>query len=525
MLANDVLSLLQVNSFRLSNLANGEWITTTKSHTGLVSPLNGMTIVEYPDTQVNETDAFLKGLRLCPKSGLHNPFKNVQRYQMLGEVSFKVATYLSNPQIADYFARLIQQVMPKSYTQCMGEVEVTRQFLKNFSGDQVRFLAEGRTTPGDHLGQQPQDYQWPFGPVIIIAPFNFPLEIPALQLMGALYMGNRPLIKPATKVGVVTEQFLRLLHICGLPKEDVDLIHCSGSVMYKLLKRARNNIRLVQFTGSSEVAEALSTLVKGKIKIEDAGFNWKIIGPDVINSYADLDYITWQCDQDAYAASGQKCSAQSILFSHINQGSTLITALKQLANKRKLDNLTIGPVLTWTTEEMLAHIEKLSKIPGVELIFGGKPLKNHKIPECYGAIEPTAVFVPLESIANSFDDFRLATKEVFGPVQVITTYENSEIPIVLELCERMNNHLTAAVVSRDQEFIDHIIASTVNGTTYAGIRARTTGAPQNHWFGPSGDPRGAGIGTPEAIRLTWSSTRCINRDTGPIDHSKELVQS
>lgn len=23
------------------------------------------------------------------------------------------------------------------------------------------------------------------------------------------------------------------------------------------------------------------------------------------------------------------------------------------------------------------------------------------------------------------------------------------------------------------------------------------GAPQNHWFGPAGDPRGAGIGTPE----------------------------
>ena len=42
-----------------------------------------------------------------------------------------------------------------------------------------------------------------------------------------------------------------------------------------------------------------------------------------------------------------------------------------------------------------------------------------------------------------------------------------------------------------------MLAHTVNGTTYAGIRGRTTGAPQNHWFGPSGDPRGAGIGTPE----------------------------
>jgi 1-pyrroline-5-carboxylate dehydrogenase len=63
----------------------------------------------------------------------------------------------------------------------------------------------------------------------------------------------------------------------------------------------------------------------------------------------------------------------------------------------------------------------------------------------------------------------------------------------------MSHHLTAAVVSNDAIFVDNILGKTVNGTTYHGLRARTTGAPQNHWFGPAGDPRGGGIGTPEAI--------------------------
>ena len=40
---------------------------------------------------------------------------------------------------------------------------------------------------------------------------------------------------------------------------------------------------------------------------------------------------------------------------------------------------------------------------------------------------------------------------------------------------------------------------------------RTTGAPQNHWFGPAGDPRAAGIGTIEAIRMVWSCHRCATR--------------
>ena len=29
----------------------------------------------------------------------------------------------------------------------------------------------------------------------------------------------------------------------------------------------------------------------------------------------------------------------------------------------------------------------------------------------------------------------------------------------------------------------------MRGTTYVGEKARTTGAPQNHWFGPCGDPK------------------------------------
>lgn len=82
--------------------------------------------------------------------------------------------------------------------------------------------------------------------------------------------------------------------------------------------------------------------------------------------------------------------------------------------------------------------------------------------------------------------------------------------------QRMDHHLTAAIVSKDSDFQQKLLANTVNGTTYCGIRARTTGAPQNHWFGPAGDPRGAGIGSPEAIKLVWSCHREVIMDVGPV---------
>ena len=125
------------------------------------------------------------------------------------------------------------------------------------------------------------------------------------------------------------------------------------------------------------------------------------------------------------------------------------------------------------------------------------------------------MFVPLESILASEENFALATTEVFGPVQVLTSWSDAQLGSVLTCLERMDAHLTAAVVSNDPVFLNAVLGATCNGTTYSGIRARTTGAPQNHWFGPAGDPRGAGIGTPEAIRLVWSCHREIISDFGP----------
>lgn len=58
----------------------------------------------------------------------------------------------------------------------------------------------------------------------------------------------------------------------------------------------------------------------------------------------------------------------------------------------------------------------------------------------------------------------------------MTQYEDSEIDKVLALCENLDAHLTAGVVSNDPVFLNHVLGRTVNGTTYAGWKARTTGA-------------------------------------------------
>lgn len=56
---------------------------------------------------------------------------------MYGAVCAKVAEEMRKPDVAEFFASLIQRTSPKSWPQAMAELVVTRRFFENFSGDQV----------------------------------------------------------------------------------------------------------------------------------------------------------------------------------------------------------------------------------------------------------------------------------------------------------------------------------------------------------------------------------------------------
>lgn len=502
----------------LQNFVDGQW-TDTQKYKNVVSPQSGQPIIQMPDTQENELYPFIESLKQCPKHGLHNPILNPERYGMYGDICRNAAAFLRTKEGRDYFTRLIDLVMPKGHDQCAGEVDCVASFLETFSGNNVRNLAFGQTTPGDYAGYEPRDYRWPYGPVAIITPFNFPLEIMALQLLGALFMGNKAILKQSTMTSIVAEAFVRLLLDCGMPSNDMLLIHCGGQIMEKLVTARDEDkeliVQLTQFTGSSDVAHKLHRLTDGRVKHEDAGFNWKITGPNVIRYM--IDTVARNCDKDAYAAGGQKCSAESILFVHKNWvDAGLLEKIKKLASERTFENSSLGPILTWNDEQIQKHVNKLLKIPGAKLLFGGRsrPIFSNGVPKCYGAYEPTAIYVPLREI---MDNFSVVTTEVFGPLQVITTWESrEELDLIIKIFNRMKNHLTAGIVDNDPDFINYVAARTKNGTTYAGIRAVTTGAPEWLHFGPTGHPASAIIGTKNGIISTWSQERmiCWNTNSG-----------
>ena len=66
----------------------------------MLDPLNGEEFLEVPNVQSKDDYAeIVQSTKQCKKSGLHNPFKNIERYNMLGNVCHRAATLLHDTRV------------------------------------------------------------------------------------------------------------------------------------------------------------------------------------------------------------------------------------------------------------------------------------------------------------------------------------------------------------------------------------------------------------------------------------------
>ena len=77
---------------------DGEWQSAASSRT-IPDPMNGEPFISYPDTSADEGAPFVASLRRVPKTGLHNPLKHPERYNMYGAVSAAVAEEMRKPEV------------------------------------------------------------------------------------------------------------------------------------------------------------------------------------------------------------------------------------------------------------------------------------------------------------------------------------------------------------------------------------------------------------------------------------------
>jgi 1-pyrroline-5-carboxylate dehydrogenase len=304
-----------------------------------------------------------------------------------------------------------------------------------------------------------------------VTPFNFPIAIGYnLPLVMAL-TGNTVVWKPSDDATLTSYILMLALDEAGFPPGVINMITGFGKECLPTVLQ-HPELACLNFTGSFATARALGNYLYGASYDRNnfPRFVAETGGKDFLVADRDIDIVdTAACiAAGAFGRSGQKCSANSIVFAHADIWPQLKAALVEKTRSLKMTDATqresdLGPVINARAyEKITAAIAKAKSDPNVTLLCGGDASNANGF-----YVSPTI----FEVNANRHELF---TYEIFGPVLAVKTYRTLD-----EVTDIMNTHnyrLTGSVISRDESFLEHAvpILSEYAGNLY--VNRKTTGA-------------------------------------------------
>ncbi len=343
----------------------------------------------------------------------------------------------------------------------------------------------GQMMPSAQQGVLAYQHRYPLGPAAVIAPWNFPFNVPARKITPALISGNTCVLKPAQLTSGAGEEFVKLFHDAGLPAGVLNMVTGSGRVIGDELV-TNPIIKAITFTGSTEVGKAINIKAAAGLKrtqLEMGGKN-----PLVVMDDADIDAAAKSAVIAAFACAGQWCVSTSRALVHKNVMKPFVNRLLELTAEIKVGNgmdtqATMGPVCGEAQlKNILACIEK-GKAEGAKLLVGGNQLKTPGLEKgCF--IEPTI-------FADVTPEMFIAQEEIFGPVLGIM--EISDLDEAIEISNGSKYGLGASIYTKDiaraMEFTDRIQAGLTHVNMHSAYKE-----PQLSF----GGVKESGHGTPEA---------------------------
>jgi alpha-ketoglutaric semialdehyde dehydrogenase len=398
-----------------------------------------------------------------------------------GEYLERVAAAIGDR--ADAIAHDMTMEMGKPLREARVEAARAAQVFRFFAGETLRPLGEVHEQMAS--GNPLYTRRRPLGIVALIAPWNFPLAIPAWKLAAAIAFGNTAVLKLAQESPLTGLHLAACLDEAGLPEGACSILVGRGSELGSPLV-SHPLVKAISFTGSVEVGSRirLEAAEQGKrAQLELGGHN-----PLIVLADADLDRAIEATYAGAFWSAGQKCTAtrriyvQEPIYEQFK--NRLLERIEQGVVGDPADPDTeVGPMVNETQlEKVLLAIDR-GKEEGGTVIAGGERLGN----EGY-LLEPTL----FENVA---DDAFLSCEEVFGPVT--SMYPFSTLDDALRRANAVRFGLTASLFTRDAEAIQRFVTTIEAGIVR--VNQQTAGADVHV---PFGGLKGSGYGPHEQGRTS-----------------------
>ncbi len=345
----------------------------------------------------------------------------------------------------------------------------------------------------------------PKGVAAVIAPWNFPLAIPAGMTTAALVAGNPVILKPAEQTPLVAWRLVEALVAGGAPPGVIQFLPGLGEVVGARLVE-HPDVAVIAFTGSRAVGLGIvedagrprpgQRHVK-RVIAEMGGKNALIVDGD-----ADPDQAVPGAVTSAFGYAGQKCSAASRLivvggvYDEVVARLAAATTELVVGSPRRPET-QVGPVIDAEAHERVLGV--LAAAPDQGRVLATHPFRSD-----------AGYFVPPTVVEVDDPDVPLARNEIFGPV--LAVLRAADIGEAIELANRTDYALTAGIYSRSPVAIARAAAELRAGNVYVNrpITGAVVGRQPFGGYGLSGV--GSKAGGPDYL-LQFLDPRVVTENT------------
>lgn len=244
----------------------------------------------------------------------------------------------------------------------------------------------------------------PYGSALIISPWNYPIQLTILPLVGAIAAGNTAVLKPS-ELTPHTSALLQTLVEKYFKPELVTILLGGPEVSQQLLALPFNYIF---FTGSTRV---------GKIVMQAAVQNLTPVtlelggkSPCIVDETSNLEVSAKRIVWGKFLNAGQTCVAPDYLYVHSSIKEEMLGLLKnaiaELYGENPKESEDFARVINND------HFNRLAKLISKDKISAG------------GEVDSNSNYIAPTILENITWDDAVMKEEIFGPILPVLEFEN-----------------------------------------------------------------------------------------------------
>lgn len=291
----------------------------------------------------------------------------------------------------------------------------------------------------------------PKGNVLIISPWNYPLQLTLNPVISAIAAGNAVTIKPS-EISSNTSKAIKKMINHLFDESEIAVIEGSVNIASALLEKPFNHIH---FTGSPAVGKiVMHTAAKNLTSVTlELGGKSPVVVDETVNIESVAQKIAWaKCLNN-----GQTCIAPDYALIHERKVQDFINAFEGSVEKF----YNSGEKGIQNSPDYCRIINTKNHIRIVKLI---EDAVNNGAKKVIGKeYDENDKFIPPTVLINVDHTMSIMQEEIFGPVLPIITFK--EIDEVSDIIYKLHTPLALYIMSNSRKNTNYILNNTSAGGT------------------------------------------------------------